>query len=312
MMSTNEQDERILDAYSQAVSTAAEKVGPAVVKVEPLARSGRGGRGAGSGFIFSSDGRILTNEHVARQGSELRITLSDGRTFVAGVEAAEPSADLAVLRAAAHNLPVAELASYPLRVGQLVIAIGNPYGLGWTVTAGVVSALGRSLPLGPGRGELGNLVQTDVAINPGNSGGPLVDAQGRVIGMTTAILPYAQGLGFAVSAQEVYTTLARFQERREKAPARLGIGGITTALERPLSVGNATDQKSGVLVLEIQPGSPADRASLRLTDIVAAIDEKPVTTVQDILAALNDLRPGQAIDITFLREGRVRKTTAVL
>jgi S1-C subfamily serine protease len=215
-----------LDAYSQAVSTAAEKVGPAVVKVEPLSRAGRGQRGAGSGFIFASDGRILTNEHVARQGGELQITLSDGRTYVAGVEAAEPSADLAVLRAAAQNLPVAELASYPLRVGQLVVAIGNPYGLGWTVTAGVVSALGRSLPLGPSRGELRNLVQTDVAINPGNSGGPLVDAQGRVIGMTTAILPYAQGLGFAVSAQEVYATLARFQERREKSPAKLGIGGI--------------------------------------------------------------------------------------
>ncbi len=311
-MGVNGQDERILDAYSQAVSTAAEKVGPAVVKVEPLARAGRGQRGAGSGFIFSSNGRILTNEHVARQGGELQITLSDGRTFVAGVEAAEPAADLAVLRAAAHNLPVAELASYPLKVGQLVVAIGNPYGLGWTVTAGVVSALGRSLPLGRGRGELHNLVQTDVAINPGNSGGPLVDAQGRVIGMTTAILPYAQGLGFAVSTQEVYGTLARFQERREKSPAKLGIGGITTALERPISVGNSSDQKSGVLVLEVQPGSPADRASLRLMDIVAAVGERSVGTVQDILTVLEDRRAGQTVDITFLREGRVRRTTVVL
>ena len=302
-----------LDAYSRAVSSAAERVGPAVVKVERSAgpRRGRQGRGAGSGVIFSSDGRILTNEHVVRQGSEFQVTLTDGRQFVAGVEAAEPTADLAVLRAAATNLPVAELAAYPLRVGQLVVAIGNPYGLGWTVTAGVVSALGRSLPLAPGLG-LKDLIQTDVAINPGNSGGPLVDAQGRVVGITTAILPYAQGLGFAVPAETIVRSLARFQEMRQQAPVHLGVGGMRTALEQALAGGHLASQRAGVLVLEVQPGSSADRASLRTMDIIVGLGEAPVTSTQDLLTALSHLRSGQTVEITFLRDGGLRRTTAIL
>lgn len=313
MTGTEEQETQALDAYSQTVSSAAEKVGPAVVKVERLVdtRRGRQQQGIGSGVIFAANGRILTNEHVVRNGREFAVTLADGRQFVAAVEAAEPAADVAVLMIAGTDLPVAELAAYRLRPGQLVIAIGNPYGLGWTVTAGVVSALGRNLPVRPGL-ELKGLIQTDVAINPGNSGGPLVDARGRVVGITTAILPYAQGLGFAVPTETIMRSLTRFAEIREHAPVRLGIGGIRTALERSLSEGPLAGQQAGVLVLEVHPGSAADRASVRPMDIIVAVGEQPVSSTQDLLAALSMLKSGQTVEVTFLREGRIRRTTAIL
>ena len=204
-----------MDAYSHAVSSAAERAGPAVVRVESAARSRRSPGGQGSGVIFDSAGRVLTNEHVVRGGRAITVTLTDGRTFPAAVEGSDPRTDLAVLRLpdAGRSLPVAELYSGALRAGQLVVAIGNPFGLNWTVTAGVVSALGRKLPVSPGV-ELTDLIQTDVPINPGNSGGPLVDAQGRVVGITTAVMPYARGVGFAVSVGTVLGALSRFREIR--------------------------------------------------------------------------------------------------
>jgi serine protease Do len=281
---------KALDAYSQAVSSAAERAGPAVVKVES-------GRGGGSGLIFDSGGRILTNEHVVRGRVQVQITLADGRRLPATVTAADPRLDIAVLRVAAKDLPVAELYNGPLKVGQLVVAIGNPYGLSWTVTAGVVSALGRELPVSRGL-ALRDLIQTDVPINPGNSGGPLVDAQGRVVGITTAIIPFARGVGFAVPVSSVLTALARFEEMRHRDGARLGIV--------------AAPVEGGVLVLEVEPESPAARASLRGQDVIVSLAGRQVADTTQIAEALKSIRPGQTVEVTFLREGRRGKTTVVL
>src|SRR5512135_3549505 len=237
-MSTNERDAQALDAYSNAVTGAAERVGPAVVRIDiereggRLARTVFGG-GLGSGFIFASDGQILTNAHVVANARRIRVTLADGRTFDAGLVGKDPEVDVALLRIGADKLPVAELGRVPLRVGQLVIAVGNPYGLNWTVTAGVVSALDRTLQ-GQGIQKMTGLIQTDTSINPGNSGGPLVDSLGRVVGMTTAMMPMAQGLGFSISVETITSALARIYQRREAIPAgiALGVGGMRVPLEQ--------------------------------------------------------------------------------
>jgi serine protease Do len=318
-----------LDAYSQAVSSAAERVGPAVVRVEtaaPLAQGrGRGRRpgqdphggseqpgGQGSGVIFDSAGRVLTNEHVVRGGRSLKVVLPDGRTLPAAVEGSDPRVDLAVLRVpdAGHTLPVAELNAATLRVGQLVVAVGNPFGLNWTVTAGVVSALGRRLPVSPGV-ELTDLIQTDVPINPGNSGGPLVDAQGRVVGIATAIMPYARGLGFAVPVSTALATMARFREARSRDGHRLGVSGMTYALDEGIAREHKLSQASGVLLLEVLPGSPAARASLRVQDIIVSINGEAVAAATEISKRL-DGAGAEGLDVTFLRGSRLGKTKVVL
>src|SRR5438093_6780074 len=215
---------------------AAERVGPAVVRID-LAHEGRRsspytppreyGGGIGSGFIFASDGQILTNAHVVANARRVKVTLADGRTFDASLVGSEPDVDIALLRIGADHLPVAELGRGPLRVGQLVIAVGNPYGLNWTVTAGVVSALGRTLQA-PGTRKMTDLIQTDTPINPGNSGGPLVDSVGRVVGITTAMMPLAQGLGFSVPLDTVKAAIAKINKNRETKPqgVSLGVGGM--------------------------------------------------------------------------------------
>src|SRR6266567_3164667 len=221
-MSTFEQDALALDAYSNAVTTAAERVGPAVVRIDLDRGPGRHNRyapspefngGLGSGFIFGSDGQILTNAHVVDKAKRIRVTLADGRSFDAGLVGSDPNVDVAVLRIGADRLPVAELGRAPLKVGQLVIAVGNPYGLNWTVTAGVVSALGRTLEA-PGIPKMTNLIQTDTPINPGNSGGPLVDSAGRVVGITTAMMPMAQGLGFSIPLETIKSAIAKINRNR--------------------------------------------------------------------------------------------------
>ncbi len=290
-----------MDAYSLAVSSAAERVGPAVVRVETVGapappghgrqrpgpgrrgQDGRGGQerpgGQGSGVIFDSAGRVLTNEHVVRGGRSLKVVLPDGRSFPA--------------------------------VGQLVVAVGNPFGLNWTVTAGVVSALGRRLPVSAGF-ELTDLIQTDVPINPGNSGGPLVDAQGRVVGITTAIMPYARGLGFAVPVSTVLGALARFREARSHDGHRLGVSGMTYLLDERIAKEHQLSQSSGVLLLEVLPGSPASRASLRVQDIIVSIDGRSVAAAMEISERLTQAASGDGIDVTFLRGSRLGRTKVVL
>jgi S1-C subfamily serine protease len=323
-----------LDAYSRAVSGAAERVGPAVVKVEvaggqrPQRQQGRGRRrqpapqdndayqAAGSGVIFDSHGRVITNAHVvaaAGSGASISIVLSDGRRLGAGVEFSDPSVDVAVLRVAAPApLPVAELVSAPVKVGQLVVAIGNPFGLAWTVTAGVVSALGRSLPLGPGQ-QLTDLIQTDTPINPGNSGGPLVDGHGRVVGITTAAMPYARGVGFAVPTATVLEALARHKERQESAGRqRFGVSGMATPIDEALVKRLGLPEARGVLVVDVQAGSPAERASLRPLDIIVKLGDGVIATVDALKRHLDVLPDGRSVEVAFLRGGTLRRTHVVV
>src|SRR6266576_3144142 len=291
MMSTNEKDAGALDAYSYAVTTAAERVGPAVVRID-IDRDGRRvgpfnvpefTGGIGSGFIFSSDGQILTNAHVVSRARRIQVTLADGRKFGAGLVGSDPDVDVAVLRIGVDHLPVAELGRAPLRVGQLVIAVGNPYGLNWTVTAGVVSALGRTLDV-PGTRKMTNLIQTDTPINPGNSGGPLVDSVGRVVGITTAMMPLAQGLGFSVPLDTLKATIARINKNREAKPqgVSLGVGGMRIKIDPSQQRNLHLTQQFGMELLEIRRDGPADRAELKRMDIILTADNEPVTEPRDL------------------------------
>jgi S1-C subfamily serine protease len=316
-MSTVTQEHEAMDAYSRAITTAAERAGPAVVKVETGRSSQRGrgpsqGQGIGSGVIYSSDGYVLTNAHVVAGASRVQVTLPDGRSLPAGVIGAQPERDLAVLRVGQDGLPVAELSSAPLRVGQLVVAIGNPYGLDFTVTAGVVSALGRSLPLDRNT-KLGQLIQTDTPINPGNSGGPLVDVQGRVVGITTAILPFAQGLGFAIPVSTALDAIAQITASHRQGIGRgvLGISGLDVRIDEDVQRALSLGQASGVLLLEVAPGGAAARASLHSGDIILALGEHPTSTVDTLRQAVQSLKGSSPWQVSFLREGRRRKVALV-
>jgi serine protease Do len=322
-MSTNENDIEALDAYSHAVTTAAERVGPAVVRIDIEREGGRFSRsngagpdfggGLGSGFIFASDGQILTNAHVVGQALRIKVTLADGRTFDAGLVGSEPDVDIAVLRIGADHLPVAELGRAPLRVGQLVLAVGNPYGLNWTVTAGVVSALDRTLSA-PGIRKMTHLIQTDTPINPGNSGGPLVDSAGRVVGITTAMMPMAQGLGFSIPLDTVKSAIARINQKREASPAgvSLGVGGMRVQLDAALRRSLNLVQQFGMELLEIRRDGPADRAELKRLDVIVAAEDEPVTEPRDLQRIVRHHRRGEKIAISFLRGGKQRRVTVVL
>ncbi|GAC1650339.1 MAG: trypsin-like peptidase domain-containing protein [Ktedonobacteraceae bacterium] len=321
-MSTYEKDTQALDAYSHAVMTAAERVGPAVVRIDIEREGGRSRRyngptpefngGLGSGFIFASDGQILTNAHVVEHAKRIQVTLADGRKFDAGLMGSDKNVDVAILRIGAEHLPVAELGRTPLRVGQLVIAVGNPYGLNWTVTAGVVSALGRTLEA-PGIHKMTNLIQTDTPINPGNSGGPLVDSGGRVVGITTAMLPMAQGLGFSVPLDTFKTVVAHIAtQRRETTGVSLGVGGMRVKLDAALQRSFSLMQQFGMEVLEIRPSGPADRAELKRQDVIIAADEESVTEPRDLQRVVRRHQTGEKIALSFLRGGKKRKVTVVL
>src|SRR5947199_4679065 len=322
MMSTNEKDAQALDAYSHAVTSAAERVGPAVVRID-IDRGERRrvgpfpipefGSGLGSGFIFASDGQILTNAHVIERAHRIRVTLADGRKFDAGLVGSDPDVDVAVLRIGTDHLPVAELGRVPLRVGQLVIAVGNPYGLNWTVTAGVVSALGRDLDV-PGSRKMTNLIQTDTSINPGNSGGPLVDSFGRVVGITTAMMPLAQGLGFSVPLDTLKATIARVTRRREAKPegTSMGVGGMRVKIDPALQRSLGLLQQFGMELLEIRRDGPAERAELKRMDIILTADNEAVTEPRDLQRIVRRHRAGETLAVSFLRGGKQRKVTVVL
>jgi len=318
-MSTYERDALALDAYSNAVTSAAERVGPTVVRIDTERDGGRNGRyaapggGLGSGFIFASDGQILTNAHVVDRAKRIHVTLADGRKFAAGLVGSDPEVDVAVLRIGADHLPVAELGRTPLRVGQLVIAVGNPYGLNWTVTAGVVSALGRTLDV-PGSRKMVNLIQTDTSINPGNSGGPLVDSAGRVVGITTAMLPMAHGLGFSVPLDTIKAVVARVAQKRSSAPIgiSLGVGGMRVELDATIQRTLGRVQRFGMEVLEIRPGSSAVQAELKRQDIIVTADEEPITEPRDLQRVVRRHKVGERMVVSFLRGGKQRKVTVVL
>jgi len=280
-------DERLLDAYSQSVTQAVDLVSPSVVKIEVGTTAGRRRRqqsvqGSGSGFVFTPDGLILTNSHVAHGAADLRVTLPDGRFSHADLVGDDPDTDLAVVKIDPTDIVAATLGdSGQLKTGQIVIAIGNPYGFQHTVTAGIVSGLGRSLRAQSGR-LIANVIQTDAALNPGNSGGPLVDTTGRVVGINTAIIMGGQGLSFAVPIDTAKAVVPHLLKDGRVKRGYLGIGGQDVPLHRRVVRFHQLAAESGVLVISVEPKSPAGRADIREGDIVVAFREQPVRRVDDL------------------------------
>jgi S1-C subfamily serine protease len=261
-------------------------------------------RGSGSGFIFTPDGLILTNSHVVHDANKLNVALSDGRRLSASIVGDDPSTDLAVIRISAPGLAAARFGdSEKIRVGQLAIAIGNPYGFQYSVTAGVVSALGRSLRSSSGR-LIDNVIQTDAALNPGNSGGPLVNSNGEVIGVNTAVILPAQGLCFAVAINTAKFVAGQLIQNGRIRRAYLGLGGQTVEIPRAIVRAQQLKIETGVLVISLEHGSPAERAELREGDVIVALDDNPVRSVDDLHRLLTGARIGAKCSIELLRQSQ--------
>jgi S1-C subfamily serine protease len=301
-------DDGLLDAYSNAVVGASERVSPSVVHIESFhgAKGGdprrpREGRGSGSGFVFTSSGYILTNSHVVHGASRVEVTLADGSRHPADLIGDDPETDLAVVRVKASGLtPVALGDSQALRVGQLAIAIGHPYGFQVTVTAGVVSALGRSLRSQAGR-LIDDVLQTDAALNPGNSGGPLVSSRGEVIGVNTAIIPSAQGICFAIAINTAKFVAGRLIRDGRVRRSRIGAAVQTVPLPRRVVDAHDLAVSSGVLIVAIEPRGPADRAGLEEGDVVLAFEGQPVAGLDDLHRLLTEGRVGLRASLDVLR-----------
>jgi S1-C subfamily serine protease len=296
-------DDELLDAYSTAVVQTVETIAPAVVRVER-------GRGGGSGVIFTPDGFVLTNSHVVHGASQLTVTLSDGRETRGDLVGDDPHTDLAVLRIDASSLPWAGLGdSRRVRVGQIAIAIGNPFGFHHSATAGIVSGVGRSLRAGSGR-LMDDIIQTDAALNPGNSGGPLVTSRAEVIGVNTATILPAQGLCFAVASNTARFVAGRLMSEGRVRRSYIGVGGQNVPVQRKPGASHVTPS-SGVLVMSVESGSPASHAGLANGDIIIAFGETPITGVDDLHRVLTAERIGVASGLTVLRNGVRQQVTVV-
>lgn len=294
----------LLDAYSRTVVSVVETVGPTVVSIVVGARSSRslGGRAAaGSGLMIAPDGYVLTNSHVVHDAARLDVTLTDGRTFGATLVGEDVATDLAVIRVNASGLPAARLGtSGTLRVGQLVIAIGNPLGFQSTVSAGVVSALGRAFRSTQGR-LIENVIQTDVALNPGNSGGPLVDSRARVVAINTAVIAMAQGLSFAIPIDTAQWVVPQLLARGRVARAYLGFAGQHRPLDRRLVRAHHLSTLQAVEIVGVEAQGPAARAGLRDGDLLVAVNGRPVATVDDVHRMLVAWPIGEPLTMTVLR-----------
>jgi S1-C subfamily serine protease len=301
-------EDSLLDAYSTAVTGAVERMSPSVVHIEVhqdagRTRSGepRERQGGGSGFVFTPDGLILTNSHVVHEASRIVVTAIDGRRMPAALIGDDPASDLAVIRVDEPGLTAAALGdSQKLRVGQIVIAIGAPYGFQSTVTAGVVSALGRSLRSYSGR-LIDDVVQTDASLNPGNSGGPLVDSVGRVVGVNTATILPAQGICFAIGINTAKFVASRLLRDGRIRRSYVGISGQTVPVHRRVVRFYDLPKESGALALSVEENSPAKRAGLREGDIIIALEGRPVAGVDDLHRLLTEVRVGVSCSLTVLR-----------
>ena len=301
-------DDSLLDAYSTAVTSAVERMSPSVVNIEVHQAAGRSRsgeprerHGGGSGFVFTPDGLILTNSHVVHDAVRIQVTLTDGRRMLATVIGDDPASDLAVIRVNEPGLTAAALGdSQRLRVGQIVIAIGAPYGFQSTVTAGVVSALGRSLRSYSGR-LIDDVIQTDASLNPGNSGGPLVDSAGRVVGVNTATILPAQGICFAIGINTAKFVASRLLRDGRIRRSYIGVSGQTVPVHRRLVRFYDLPKEMGVVVLGVEENSPAKRAGLREADVIVALDGHPVAGVDDLHRVLTDVRVGVNSSLTVLR-----------
>ncbi len=301
---TQVDDGALLDVYSQVVVQVAEKLSPSVVHISLAGIRGQR-RGTGSGLIVTPDGYVLTNRHVVHRAKEIEVTLNDSRTFSAQLVGEDAPTDVGVIRVPPSDLPIAELGvSQTLRVGQLVVAIGNPLGFQTTVTAGVISALGRSLRTDTGR-LIENIIQTDAALNPGSSGGPLVNSRGQVIGINTAIIYGAQGLCFAIPIDTVKRVAGMLIARGKVTRGYLGISAQPARLYPRLAANLKLDQESGVAVIEIAPGGPAERAGLRSRDIIVSIGDAVISSVDDLHRFLDDYPVGERCEMAVVRNGKI-------
>ncbi len=300
-------DQLLLDAYSTAVTNAAALVSPAVVKIDVrLNQRKRSNRrrdtGSGSGFIFASDGYILTNSHVVHGANKLNVTLSDGREYRAQLIGDDPATDLAVIRIDAPGLTAIEFAdSQQLKVGQLAIAIGNPYGFQCTVTAGVVSALGRTLRSRSGR-LIDNIVQTDAALNPGNSGGPLVDSHGRVIGVNTAVILPAQGICFAIAVNTARFVISELLREGKVRRSFIGIAGQNVRMHRRLVKKHQLESDAGILATSVEAEGPADNAGVRSGDVIIEFAGQSLNGIDDLHRLLTAEKAGKRVPITIIRK----------
>ncbi len=306
-------DDILLDAYSTAVTGAVERMSPSVVNIEVHQTAGRTRsgeprerQGGGSGFIFTPDGLILTNSHVVHDAVRIAVTLTDGRRMPATLIGDDPASDLAVIRINELHLDGPALTaaalgdSQRLRVGQIVIAIGAPYGFQSTVTAGVVSALGRSLRSYSGR-LIDDVIQTDASLNPGNSGGPLVDSSGRVVGVNTATILPAQGICFAIGINTAKFVASRLLRDGRIRRSYIGVSAQTVPVHRRVVRFYDLPKEMGAIVVGVEDNSPAKRAGLREGDIIVALDTQPVAGVDDLHRVLTDVRVGVSCSLTVLR-----------
>lgn len=301
----------LFDAYSRAVIGAAEKAGPSVVSISAIhkkrerpegeAGADKEGSGSGSGFVFTPDGFILTNSHVVSGAARLEVGLPDGQRYEASLIGDDPDSDLAVIRITAPALKAVEFGdSQEVRVGQLLVAIGNPFGFQATVTAGVASALGRSLRTTTGR-LIDNVIQTDASLNPGNSGGPLVDSRGRVVGVNTAIIRPAQGICFAIAVNTAKRVASQLIQKGSIVRGYLGLGGQDVPLPRRVARFHRLEREEGILVIGTEADSPAKHAGLREGDVIVAIGGDPVSGLDDLHRLLTEDRIGIETSLTVIR-----------
>jgi S1-C subfamily serine protease len=295
-------DGDLLDAYSSAVTAAAARIAPSVVHVEVKKQSRRGEQhGGGSGFLFTPDGFILTNSHVVSGAASIDVTLIDGTRCTASLVGDDPHTDLAVLRVSAPTQVPARLGdSDSIRAGQLAIAVGSPLGFQTTVTAGVISAVGRTMRAQSGR-LIDSVIQTDAALNPGNSGGPLVNSRGEVIGVNTAVILPAQGICFAIGINIAKFVAARLIRDGRITRSYIGVSGQSVPLHRRVVRFYDLAVESGVLVVGVEKASPSEQAGLRDGDVIVAFGEKPVSTVDDLHRLLTEDEVARPSDLTVIR-----------